>query len=86
VASKFGGRVTNIASSNLPLLLRKSPKMPRESRRKHVLNTVDANIRVSRALDTLFEEEDNIFAKRRRLFEPVSEDDEWDAPGPVTGR
>jgi hypothetical protein len=41
---------------------------------KHVLNTVDAIIRVSRVLDTLFEEADDVLTKRRNLFEP--EDDE----------
>jgi hypothetical protein len=59
--------------------------MPRKTRRKQVLNTVDATVRVSRALDALFEEdeEDDVLAKRRRLSEP--EDDEWDPPGRVTG-
>jgi hypothetical protein len=50
-----------------------------------VLNKVNATVRVSRALDALFEEdgEDDVLSKRRRLFE--LEDDEWDPPGWVTG-
>jgi hypothetical protein len=67
VVVKFGGCVANVAPSPTHTNIRKKfAKMPRDSRRKRVLDTLDATVRVSRALGLLFDEEDDVLAKRRR--------------------